>query len=80
MKELAFLNGTFSRVEDAMVSIEDRGFQFGDGVYEVIAVYDRQPFLMDRHVQRLRRSLAAIKLDYDLDTAPMEPIKGAIAS
>ncbi|MGB0715732.1 MAG: aminotransferase class IV [Phycisphaerae bacterium] len=74
MKELAYLNGTFGPVEEAMVSIEDRGYQFGDGVYEVIAVYDGRPFLLDEHMTRLRTSLGAIQLDYDFDSHPLEPI------
>ena len=65
--ELAYLNGKFLPLDRAFVSIEDRGFQFGDSVYEVIAVYDGRPFLAERHLERLRRSTAAIQLDLDLD-------------
>ncbi len=71
---VAYVNGVFSPVEEARVSIEDRGFQFGDGVYEVIAVYDRRPFLMDRHMVRLRQSCRAIGLEYDFDGRPLDPI------
>lgn len=74
MTELAYVNGIFGLLADARVSIEDRGFQFGDGVYEVIAVYDGRPFLLERHMRRLRRSAASIGLVYDFDGAPLEPI------
>ncbi len=74
MKELAYVNGLFSPIVDARVSIEDRGFQFGDGVYEVVAVYNGRPFLLDRHLRRLRNSLDAISLRYDFSAAPLEPI------
>ena len=74
MPELACLNGVFSSIADARVSIEDRGFQFGDGVYEVVAAYNRRPFLLDRHMRRLRTSLDAIALPYDFDASPLEPI------
>lgn len=74
MTTLAYLNGSFCDVSQAMVSIEDRGFQFGDGVYEVIVTYDGRPFLMDEHLARLRRSLEAIELDYDLDARPLQPV------
>ena len=71
MKELAYLNGEFCAIADAKISIEDRGFQFGDGVYEVVAVYDGQPFLLDRHMVRLQRSLDATSLPYDLTKQPL---------
>lgn len=74
MAELAYVNGVFSRIEDAKVSIEDRGFQFGDGVYEVIAAYNGRLFLLDEHMKRLRDSTAAIHLDYDFERNPIEPI------
>lgn len=63
MKELAYVNGTFGPIEDAMISIEDRGFQFGDGIYEVIVTYDGRPFLMPAHMDRLRRSAEAVDLE-----------------
>ena len=74
MPEIACVNGVFSSIADARVSIEDRGFQFGDGVYEVVAAYNRRPFLLDRHMRRLRTSLDAIALLYDFDASPIEPI------
>jgi D-alanine transaminase len=74
MPEIAYLNGVFSPIADAKVSIEDRGFQFGDGIYEVVAVYGGEPFLLGDHMRRLRTSAAGIGLDYDFDGAPLEPI------
>ena len=74
MPELAYVNGTFCRIEDAKVSIEDRGFQFGDGVYEVIVAYNGKLFLAAEHLRRLRNSAAAIRLEYDFDAAPIESI------
>lgn len=74
MPELAYVNGMFSRIEDAKVSIEDRGFQFADGVYEVIVAYNGALFLPEEHLRRLRTSAAAIRLDYDFDAAAIEPI------
>lgn len=65
MKELAYVNGVFGPIQDATVSIEDRGFQFGDGIYEVVMTYDRRPFLLQEHLDRLRRSADAIGLTVD---------------
>lgn len=57
-----YLNGEFLDAEKARVSVWDRGYLFGDGVYEVIPVYGRQCFALSRHLDRLQRSLAAIQL------------------
>jgi D-alanine transaminase len=55
---MVFLNGKFLAIEDAKVSVLDRGFIFGDGVYEVVPVYSRVPFRLDEHLARLERSLS----------------------
>ena len=60
--ETAFLNGRFLPLAEATISIEDRGFQFGDGVYEVIRTYRGQPFKLNAHLARLDRSAQAIDL------------------
>jgi len=74
MGELAYVNGVFGPIAEAKVSIEDRGFQFGDGIYEVIVAYAGRLFLLERHMRRLRRSAAGISLDYAFDIRPLEPI------
>jgi D-alanine transaminase len=62
MTEIAYLNGEFLPLDQARVSPLDRGFIFGDGVYEVIPVYSRRPFRLPEHLRRLQRSLDAIRL------------------
>jgi len=57
-----FLNGSFVPQEEACVSVMDRGFLFGDGVYEVIPVYGGRPFRLTQHLKRLNNSLYAIRL------------------
>ncbi|MBY7142947.1 D-amino-acid transaminase [Virgibacillus sp. NKC19-3] len=54
---------------ESRVNIEDRAYQFGDGIYEVIGVYDGKPFMMDEHLDRLKRSANEIqlKLPYQMD-------------
>ncbi|TKB65506.1 MAG: D-amino-acid transaminase [Nitrospira sp.] len=59
---VAFVNGVFVPLAEARVSIEDRGFQFGDGVYEVIRTYKGRPFSLDAHLARLDRSATALDL------------------
>jgi D-alanine transaminase len=57
-----FLNGRLLPLEQATVSVLDRGFIFGDGVYEVVPVYSRVPFRLDEHLARLERSLAETRI------------------
>jgi D-alanine transaminase len=59
---MVFLNGKFLPIEEATVPVLDRGFIFGDGVYELIPVYSRAPFRMDEHLARLEKSLAAVRI------------------
>lgn len=59
---MIYLNGQFMPLAEAKVPVMDRGFLFGDGVYEVIPVYARRPFRLAEHLQRLDRSLAGIRL------------------
>jgi len=57
-----YLNGKFLPLEDAKISVLDRGFIYGDGVYELIPVYHRQPYRLPQHLARLQRSLDGIRL------------------
>jgi D-alanine transaminase len=57
---MVYLNGEFMRIEDAKISVLDRGFIFGDGVYEVIPTYSKRPFRLAEHLARLQSSLDAI--------------------
>src|SRR4051794_39729224 len=59
---MVFLNGRFIPLEEAKVPVLDRGFIFGDGVYELVPVYSRVPFRLDEHLARLERSLAAVSI------------------
>ncbi len=62
MPNVAFVNGAFMPLAEAKVSIEDRGFQFGDGIYEVIRTYKGRPFALEAHLARLERSAMALDL------------------
>jgi len=59
---IVYLNGDYLPLPDAKVSVLDRGFIFGDGVYEVIPVYNRKPFRLKQHLERLQTNLDAIKI------------------
>jgi D-alanine transaminase len=59
---LCYLNGEFIAMRDARVSVLDRGFLFGDGIYEAMPVYDGRIFRFDEHLARLNRSLTKIRI------------------
>src|SRR2546421_12566590 len=59
---MVFLNGRILPIEDAKVPVLDRGFIFGDGVYELVPVYSRVPFRLEEHLVRLERSLGETRI------------------
>lgn len=59
---MVYLNGNFIAKNEASVSVMDRGFLFGDGVYEVIPVYQGQIFRLNKHLERLQKSLDSVKI------------------
>lgn len=63
---LLLKNNEFIERDHATVDVEDRGYQFGDGVYEVIRIYNNNYFLLDEHLDRLQYSLNEVKIDYDI--------------
>ena len=67
-----YLNGEFTELPNAKISVMDRGFIFGDGVYEVVPVYAGQLFRFDQHMARLERSLKELRM-----TNPLTPAKWA---
>jgi len=70
---LIYLNGEIIDEQDATISVNDRGFVFADGIYEVIRVFGGQPFELERHLDRLERSAGALHLTLD-------PAAGKIAA
>ena len=67
MSRIAYTNGQYVRQADAMVNIEDRGYQFADGVYEVIAVANGRLVDGEQHFDRLERSLEGLHIDTPCD-------------
>lgn len=64
-----YLNGVFLPIDQASVPVLDRGFLFGDGVYEVIPVYGGNLFRLEQHLQRLDHSLAGVRIDNPMSRA-----------
>ncbi|MGA3065999.1 MAG: D-amino acid aminotransferase [Tepidisphaeraceae bacterium] len=71
MTEWIWFNGEIVPLAEAHINVEDRGFQFADGVYEVIRIYNGKPFTLDRHLQRLEKSATGIQLPIPLDAAAL---------
>ena len=69
-----YLNGEYLPLEEARISVLDRGFTFGDSVYEIFLVYNRKIFLFDEHLKRLDNSLAAIYMDNPLSLEEWQKI------
>jgi D-alanine transaminase len=69
MSPIVYLNGQYLPVEEAKISVLDRGFTFGDGIYEVIPVYKGHIFRFKEHIERLNNNLDDIFIDkpYDID-------------
>jgi len=63
-----YLNGKYIPKEEAFISVDDRGFLFGDGIYEVTAVYRGKMFRWVRHLARMNRGLSALRIDFDPST------------
>ena len=64
-----YLNGQFGSTRDMKVSVLDRGFIFGDGVYEVVPAYEGRPFRFQEHMARLDRSLGEMRINNPMDRA-----------
>ena len=78
MSRIAYVNGRYVPHLDAAVHIEDRGYQFADGVYEVIAVHDGRLVDEDGHLDRLARSLAALDMDWPMGRRPLRVVMGQL--
>lgn len=74
MTEQVYLNGAYLPLTEAKVSVLDRGFLFGDGVYEVIPAYNGRLFRLEEHIARLNNSLAGIRLPMPQSVADWEAI------
>ncbi|HVT37925.1 MAG TPA: D-amino-acid transaminase [Gemmatimonadaceae bacterium] len=61
---IVYLNGEFIPKERAMISVDDRGFIFGDGIYEVVRVIDARTFEWGAHAERLTRGLAGLRINF----------------
>ncbi|MCG0274825.1 MAG: D-amino-acid transaminase [Thermosediminibacteraceae bacterium] len=80
MQAVVYLNGERVDYKDAKVSVEDRGFQFGDGLYEVVRVYGGRFFYLDRHLKRLNKGAQEIYLEFDFSLDNLKEIcKKAVA-
>jgi len=82
MRAMVNVNGLTSDEAHAVISVFDHGFLYGEGVYETLRTYNGEPFLVDRHMRRLRRSAGMLSLivplgDAEIDARFRETIRAA---
>ena len=78
MNDIVYLNGEFMPIEEARIPVLDRGFIFGDGVYEVIPAYSKRPFRLAEHLRRLQYSLDKVRITNPHTAAEWEKLVGEI--
>lgn len=74
MSRIAYVNGQYRDMRDATVNIEDRGYQFADGVYEVCEVRDGKIVDLTKHMERLQRSLRELRIDMPMSLEALEVV------
>lgn len=78
MSDIVYLNGEFMPIEKAYIPVLDRGFIFGDGVYEVIPAYSKHPFRLAEHLRRLQHSLDKVRITNPHSDAEWSRMTGEI--
>ncbi len=79
MSRIAYVNGRYLPQRDASVNVEDRGYQFGDGVYEVVHLYRGRFIDSERHLARLERSLGEIRIAMPMSQAALLHVLAEVA-
>ena len=79
MSRIAYVNGRYVAQREAAVNVEDRGYQFGDGIYEVVHLYDGRYVDEDLHLARLERSLGEIRLPMPMSRAALSFVLREVA-
>ena len=74
MSRIAYVNGRYLRHAEAQVHVEDRGYQFSDGVYEVILIKNGKMIDEEQHLERLKKSLSSLEIDPPMKRAPMRHV------
>jgi len=80
VRDVAFVGGAYVPIAEARVSLEDRAYQFGDGVYEALLAFGHKPFALREHFDRWERSCAALRLDCPYGRGQIEAIVGEALS
>lgn len=78
MARIAYVNGRYVPKADALVHIEDRGYQFADGIYEVCLVINGRYWDMEGHLARMERSLRELRIDAPMDQRALKIVMGEV--
>lgn len=79
-QQIVYLNGRFLPIDEATVPVLDRGFIYGDGVYELVPIYGREPFRLPQHLARLAYTLANVRMDNPHTDAQWEALIRELAA
>lgn len=79
LEQIGYYNGTFAPLETLMVPACDRGFYFGDGVYEALRVENHKPFAFGEHIERFYNSLEALRIDFSMSQNELENILSEVS-
>ena len=74
MKNITYINNKFVKNSNAKISVEDRGFLFGDSIYELISVFNKKIVNIDQHLNRLKSSLNKVKIKYNFNKKKIRKI------
>jgi len=74
IKDIGWKNGKWYKVDDIKISIKDRGFRFGDAIFETILIKDKKPVFLDEHIQRFKTNLKILKFDNNIDNLLLQKI------
>ncbi len=78
MTDLAYYNGKITRIADMMIPAGDRGFYFGDGIYEVAMVYHRRIFALEEHLDRMENSASMVRISLPMERGEIRELLGRL--
>lgn len=80
LEQFGYYNGIFAPLTELMAPVCDRGFYFGDGVYEALRVENHKPFALDEHLERFYGSLAALCIDFSMSESELRRVLSEVSS
>lgn len=80
LEQFGYYNGTFAPLSELMAPVCDRGFYFGDGIYEALRVENHKSFALDEHLERFYKSLAALRIDFTMPETELRSVLSEVSN